>query len=388
MNKKNLREITADKYEKLVRGTPYLILLIASTTAVVLAILGGGISGIFAQLFPLLILIGLYLARGGNPTGVKMIKVCAAILFWISCILCGLLLIGAIMLIAGSISTNDSFIMTTGGTLGIIYIVVIVLQFFFPILYYRDIRMIMKDIGGWFAGSQGEISNELPAESRQRFICRLPVLCIIQIVIHGISTISLLSIMGRNNMIASLSGGMADNIFGSFGGAQLIGMLLPGPSILSLLSEAAVVAKFICVILLYKEYREIKFSERKFIPVPDPVPAPAPKPAPSPAPARQRSVRIVLERKQPKPGRFSASMSSELIIGRKEGVSKLVLPDDQAISSRHLKLFIKDNKMYAKDENSHNGTFVNGRKIGSVQQIHNGDEIRMGNSVFTLTWER
>ena len=193
MNKKNLREITADAYEKLVRGAPYLILLIASTTAVVLAIVGGGFSGIFAQILPLLILIGLYLARGGNPTGVKMIKVCAAILFWVSCIICGFLLVFAIMLIAGSASTNDSFIAGIGGTMGSVYIAVIVLQFFFPILYYRDIRMIMKDIGGWFNENQGATPGELPAESRQRFICRLPVLCIIQIVIHGISTISMIS---------------------------------------------------------------------------------------------------------------------------------------------------------------------------------------------------
>ena len=52
-----------------------------------------------------------------------------------------------------------------------------------------------------------------------------------------------------------------------------------------------------------------------------------------------------------------------------------------------MKLTIRDNKLYAEDLGSHNGVYVNGRKIQGRQQIHRGDEIRLGNSVFTLKWE-
>ena len=80
-------------------------------------------------------------------------------------------------------------------------------------------------------------------------------------------------------------------------------------------------------------------------------------------------------------------MTSEMIVGRKEGEAKLVITGDQAISGRHMRLVIKDNKLYAEDLGSHNGIYVNGQKVEKRQQIHRGDEIRLGNSVFVLKWE-
>ena len=387
-----LRRGAQNAYEQLVKGTPYLILLISGTVSIVLSIIGSGIYGIFSQVFPLVILIGLYIARTANRTGVKMVQVCASILFWIYCVLCGLMLVYALILIAGGISVGNSVEAAIGGLVGLIIAgVVILLQFFFPILYYRDIKMILKDILGWFVSPGEDASSDFPPESRHRVSCKLVVLCIIQLVLNGISALYLLAMMTRTSITANISGMFLDGIIGGGSGSQIMGRLFLGSSIFSILAEAAIIVKFVCVILLYKQYLRAEVVPQQ---KPKKEPAPSPEqdqvpvaaPAPQPAP-KKRSVRIVLERKSPKEGRFSASMTSEMIVGRKAGEAKLVITDDQAISSRHMRLVIRDNKLYAEDLGSHNGIYVNGRKVEKTQQIHRGDEIRLGNSVFVLKWE-
>ena len=387
-----LRRGAQNAYEQLVKGTPYLVLLISTTVSIALSIMGNGIFAIFAQIFPLLILIGLYLARTVNRTGVKMVQVCASILFWIYCILCGLMLAYAVVLIAGA-SNGNLLASAVGGLAGLIIAgIVILLQFFFPILYYRDIKMIMKDILGWFVAPGEDASADFPPESRHRVSCKLVVLCIIQLVLNGISALYLLAMMSRTSITSSIGGMFLDEITGGSSGSSIMNSLIPGTSsIFSILAEAAIIAKFVCVILLYKQY-----LRTEVVPQHKPIKEPAPSPEPDqgsvtataeqPAP-KQRSVRIILERKSPKEGRFSASMTSEMIVGRKEGEAKLVIPDDQAISSRHMRLVIRDNKLYAEDLGSHNGIYVNGRRVEKSQQIHRGDEIRIGNSVFVLRWE-
>ena len=391
MNNK-LRRGAQNAYEQLVKSTPYLILLISVTVSIVLSVLGNGIFSIFSQILPLLILIGLYIARTVNRTGVKMVQVCASISFWIYCIICGASLVFALLVIAGLVSGSNSLGAAAGGLAGgIIATVVILLQFFFPILYFRDIKMIMKDILGWFLAPGEDASSDFPPESRHRVSCKLVVLCIIQLVLNGITALYLLAMMTRSSITANIGGMLLDGITGGGSGSQIMGMLIPGPSIFSILAVAAIIAKFVCVILLYKQYLKTEVVPQK---KPHKEPAPSPEadqvsvtaPAPKAAP-KKRSVKIILERKSPKEGRFSASMTSEMIVGRKEGEAKLVITGDQAISGRHMRLVIKDNKLYAEDLGSHNGIYVNGQKVEKRQQIHRGDEIRLGNSVFVLKWE-
>ena len=387
-----LRRGAQNAYEQLVKGTPYLILLISGTVSIVLSIMGNGIFAIFSQIFPLLILIGLYIARTANRTGVKMVQVCASILFWIYCILCGLMLVYALILIIGGVSAANSLDAAAGGLIGLIIAgAVILLQFFFPILYYRDIKMIMKDILGWFVSPGEDASNDFPPESRHRVSCKLVALCIIQLVLNGITALYLLAMMTRSSITASIGGMLLDGITGGGSGSQIMGMLFPGTSIFSILAAAAIITKFVCVILLYKQYLKTEVvpqekPSKKPAPNPEPGQVSVTAPAPTPAP-KKRSVRVILERKSPKEGRFSASMTSEMIVGRKAGEAKLVITDDQAISGRHMRLVIRDNKLYAEDLGSHNGIYVNGRKVEKTQQIHRGDEIRLGNSVFVLKWE-
>lgn len=386
MNKDNLRKEFSGAYEKLVRGTPYLVLLISFTTSVALSILGNGIIGILMQLFPLLILIGLYIARSGNQTGVKMVRICASFLFWIYCILCGLLLSAIVVFLTGNFSTNNAQAALISGVGGILLAGLVFLKYFFPIFYYRDIRMITKDIEGWFVNPAGPASKKLPAESQKRVNCRLTVLCIIQIVLNGITAIYMLSMLGRNSLIANLGGNVLNGMTDSSFGTQVIGMLMPGQNIFAILAEAGIITKFVCIILLYKQYQQ---TEAKAEPKIDVKKAPVDKKRDTPvAPPKQtKKTKIIMERKTPKGGRFSAYMTTDMIVGRIKDEADLVLPDDQSISGRHLKLFIRNNKLYGEDMNSHNGTYINGRKITGTAQIHRGDEIRLGNSVFTLTWE-
>lgn len=69
-------------------------------------------------------------------------------------------------------------------------------------------------------------------------------------------------------------------------------------------------------------------------------------------------------------------------IGR--GVANYIQVDDETSSQRHALLIGTPNTMQISDMNSSNGTFVNGRKLGSNEEytLQNGDEIKLGDTVF------
>ena len=66
------------------------------------------------------------------------------------------------------------------------------------------------------------------------------------------------------------------------------------------------------------------------------------------------------------------------IIGKQERVCDYVL-DTDGVSRMHLKFFEKDNELYARDLNSRNGTYVNGRKLENEENIrlYNGDSVNI-----------
>ena len=262
MNNNILRREAQRPYEQLVKGTYYLVLLISSTVSVTLSILGNGIFGIFPQILPLLILIGLYLGRWNNRVGVKMVQVCSAIQFWVNCVVCGGLLLFALFSILGTASMMNSLEALAGGLIGIIFAAAyILLQFFFPILYFRDLQLIMKDIAGWFVGPGEDASDRFPPESRRRVNCKLVVLCIIQLVLNGLTAVYLLAMYSRSNMMASLGGLLLDGPGGDMTGTIMMRMLFPGVSLFSILAQAAIIVKYVCVILLYKQYLNIRFRQ-------------------------------------------------------------------------------------------------------------------------------
>jgi signal transduction histidine kinase len=59
--------------------------------------------------------------------------------------------------------------------------------------------------------------------------------------------------------------------------------------------------------------------------------------------------------------------------------------DDQGISRRHAKLIRAGDKVFLRDNRAKNGTFVNGRRVSSEQELFPGDEIQIG-SILSLVF--
>ncbi len=73
----------------------------------------------------------------------------------------------------------------------------------------------------------------------------------------------------------------------------------------------------------------------------------------------------------------------ETTVGRKTD-NDLVL-NDITISGLHCKVLYQDGKVYLQDENSTNGTFVNGERIFEKTELHKGDKILLGKQEFNVS---
>jgi transcriptional regulator with AAA-type ATPase domain len=65
----------------------------------------------------------------------------------------------------------------------------------------------------------------------------------------------------------------------------------------------------------------------------------------------------------------------EILIGREEPAD--ILLEDPSVSRQHVRFFRKDERIWAEDLSSHNGTLLRGRRIGS-EGLEPGDELRIG----------
>lgn len=69
-------------------------------------------------------------------------------------------------------------------------------------------------------------------------------------------------------------------------------------------------------------------------------------------------------------------------IGRKD--DNHIIINDPFISSNHATVYIKDGKLFIKDLNSTNGTFINGNKINDVEELFDGDIVEIGRVIFKV----
>lgn len=76
-------------------------------------------------------------------------------------------------------------------------------------------------------------------------------------------------------------------------------------------------------------------------------------------------------------------VKSGAIYGRSTNKADYVI-DDEKVSSIHMRLLIKEGKFYVFDLGSANGTRLNGQEITGSTELHQDDEIKIGNSVFVL----
>lgn len=129
-------------------------------------------------------------------------------------------------------------------------------------------------------------------------------------------------------------------------------------------------------------------------PPPDPVPpaSPPPHPAPPhPPPPRKarrrnrkdRAERLRIVEPATRKGQ-GFTLGEELTVGRAPtcGVS---LPDDTFISQLHARLFRRDQELWIEDLGSTNGTYLNDHRVSGPALIHEGDRVRVGQTVLEVT---
>jgi hypothetical protein len=61
----------------------------------------------------------------------------------------------------------------------------------------------------------------------------------------------------------------------------------------------------------------------------------------------------------------------------------VVLADDK-VSRHHATLWSQDDQLYIRDDNSTNGTWVNGERISDPRALREGDRVRLGETVFRV----
>ena len=77
-------------YKSLVGGQNFQLLMISTGIQILLSVIIHGAAGILSQVLPALSLLGLFFARGEQKRGVSLVKICAAIQFWIYAVFVGL----------------------------------------------------------------------------------------------------------------------------------------------------------------------------------------------------------------------------------------------------------------------------------------------------------
>lgn len=120
-----------------------------------------------------------------------------------------------------------------------------------------------------------------------------------------------------------------------------------------------------------------------------PLPAPVPRrPVAAPTVARAGAVRTagpatVARLKVIEPPGLEGrtfELGDEVTVGRADGCG-VQLGDDSFISQRHARVFRRDGEVWVEDLGSTNGTYLNTRKLTAPAPLHEGDRLKVGNTV-------
>jgi hypothetical protein len=85
-------------------------------------------------------------------------------------------------------------------------------------------------------------------------------------------------------------------------------------------------------------------------------------------------------------GVYKLSVVDKYTIGRSASKSKLAISNDSALSGLHCTIFVKNKRIYIKDEGTTNGTFVNGVPITGEFELESGDTLIIGSYEYRITW--
>ncbi len=72
--------------------------------------------------------------------------------------------------------------------------------------------------------------------------------------------------------------------------------------------------------------------------------------------------------------------------GRDES-NNIVISGDQSISRNHFTITKDGDKYFVKDENSRHGTFLNGKQLFALEEVNDGDVLKVGVSLFWFVLE-
>jgi len=97
-----------------------------------------------------------------------------------------------------------------------------------------------------------------------------------------------------------------------------------------------------------------------------------------------KKVKITLQ-KQGEERKLSITLKDEILVGRSRRC-QLSVPEDAALSEIHCSLRLKEGSIYLYDENSTNGTYVNGVPIRGEYKLENGDILLLGSAEYLFSW--
>ena len=360
-------------YKSLVGGQNFQLLMISTGIQILLSVIIHGAAGILSQVFPALSLLGLFFARGEQKRGVSLVKICAAIQFWIYAVFVGLLVfVGIYLPISGNMPDAIPVILV-GMLIGSA-------GFILGGLYFRAVMKTTGDVLTWF---------EQPMETN-RTTYHLQLYSWIQVALGSITVVATVIMSIAVSDMASLIGIIAD-----FGGEEaegiqrVLGLFLPSTGVLEIIHGIAGVVRYVSVALLADQYLAV----RPQLPSPSESQKTVTQEKPTPEPPKKRetaekSVMIILTPVDGNEKKMSCDLGTDehgIVLGRNPSHADWLFTDS-SISGRHCRLAIRDRRLCVEDLGSSNGTKVNGKKVSGWVHVHRKDILTLGRKEYTVNW--
>lgn len=83
--------------------------------------------------------------------------------------------------------------------------------------------------------------------------------------------------------------------------------------------------------------------------------------------------------------RREINVAGSITVGRSQSAG--VYLDDKTLSREHTRFYIENGKLFVRDLESKNGTFLNGTMIKNTQPLKPGDRVKVGFATFTVLVE-
>ena len=80
--------------------------------------------------------------------------------------------------------------------------------------------------------------------------------------------------------------------------------------------------------------------------------------------------------------RREIKVAGSITVGRERTAG--VYLDDKTLSREHTKFYVENGKLFVRDLDSRNGTYLNGQQVRNTQPLKAGDRIKVGIATFTV----